>query len=610
MERLSPVASCPGFENLPRSRVVATGTQSISSGAALVAERREKSVVRALVMTGLLPAALLVICVSRYGVNVPYGDGWLMIPLIEKWQNHQLTLSDIFQQHNEHRIAIPKLIYLAFATLTNWNLRAEMFFSIALCIGTSFGLYLLLKQTVRLSRTQVLLLWCVCNIFIFSPAQAENWLWGFQLQMFIPQLCLVAALVAVSVEPCSLTRWAVGAGLTLIATLSFGNGLLLWPVLSLVMIMRRERRSLLIAWALLGAVVVALYFHHYISAPKSRPITGNWLDYPAYFLVFLGGPLVRQRMLFSAIMIGAAGLTLFGAFFIYFFRRGGQRLHRAAPWLALGSYAVASAAVAAATRVHGEPLQAADSRYLTISQHMYLALIALSVLASGTGETKNEKSFGWLTASKAPLITALVVLALIGFPVGIADMAAIQRNTTTGLAALEFSKVLDTKNLMREQLLVPKKISDPVSYAAILERFNFLGHPVRDTTQLEDAQNRPKRATMEFGETNEVLSIGDNQFQIKGWSFLRERGTPGPAVVLCYREGDQWHAFDICKTGELRRDLAERFHNREYHKAGWSKTFSRNQLPAAAEKISAWTVDPIANVVYKLPPDYILPKTN
>ena len=612
MERFSSVAARPDFENplLQRSHIAAPPPGISGNDDPVATTPREKSLARALFMAGLIPAILLVICVSKYAVNVPYGDEWLIIPLIEKWQNHQLTFADIFQQHNEHRIAIPKLIYLAFAQLTHWNLQAEMFFSIALCIGTSVGLYLLLQRTVRLPRTQVLLLWIVCNALIFSPTQAENWLWGFQLQVFIPNLCLVAALVAVSAEPGSLTRWTLAAGLTVIATFSFGNGLVLWPVLSLFMLLRRDRRTLLIGWAVLCSIVVAVYFVHYLPAPKSRPVTGNWLDYPAYFLVFLGGPLMRQRLLFSAVAIGAIAVTLFGAFFTYFVRRGGERLNRAAPWLALGSYAIASAAIAACTRVHGEPLQAADSRYITISQNIYLALIVLSFLAFEAAGREHKGFFKWLASSKVPLITGIVVLASIAFPAGITHMAVIQRNITAGLAALQFSRVLDTTELMREQLLLPDKVSEPLEYAATLERLKFFERPLLTKPQLEDAEARPKRATTEFGATDSVIPAENNRFKVKGWSFLRERGGPGSAVVLCYWQNDQWHAFDIFKTGEARRDLAARFHSRAYSKAGWSGTFSRDQLPANAETISAWTVDPISAVVYKLPPDCVLPKTN
>ena len=82
----------------------------------------------ALLFLAVVPAALIIRLISEYGVNVPFGDEWSMVRLFAKWNDHQLSVADLFRQHNEHRILFPKLIYIAFAQLTHWNLRAEMFF--------------------------------------------------------------------------------------------------------------------------------------------------------------------------------------------------------------------------------------------------------------------------------------------------------------------------------------------------------------------------------------------------------------------------------------------------------------------------------------------------
>lgn len=73
-----------------------------------------------------------------------------------------------------------------------------MFFSLLLCTLTSLGLYLLLRRTVSGSTTKHLALWVLINLFLFSPIQAENWLWGFQLQVFLSNLCLVGAIVCIT----------------------------------------------------------------------------------------------------------------------------------------------------------------------------------------------------------------------------------------------------------------------------------------------------------------------------------------------------------------------------------------------------------------------------
>src|SRR5712691_2143263 len=197
----------------------------------------------ALFLLAVIPVAIIVRLIGDYAVNVPYGDEWSLLSLFAKWNDHQLSFADLFRQHNEHRIFFPKLIYLAFAQWTNWNVRAEMFFSVLLCAGTSAGIYLLLQQTVPGTARKRLLLWALINVLIFAPVQAENWLWGFQLQVFIPTLCLVATLVLLQSDLRPAGKFA-GAGLiVVVASFSFGGGLLLWPVVGVYFILKIGRAS-------------------------------------------------------------------------------------------------------------------------------------------------------------------------------------------------------------------------------------------------------------------------------------------------------------------------------------------------------------------------------
>ena len=622
-EPLSRAFSAPPMipplpEALPQAGIEAASSALNTRGAAEIAQPisttsqsslgRERSLVRALFLAALVPAIFIVICVSKYGVNVPYGDEWLMIPFLAKDHDHQLTWADLYQQHNEHRIVIPKAVYLAFARFTHWNLHAEMYFSIALCLATSAGIYQLLRRTLQLSQTKLLLLWIACNLFIFSPTQAENWLWGFQLQMFIPNLCLVGALLALNMDRGWTTRFSIAAVATAIATFSFGNGLLLWPTGALCLLLRKERLSHVATWTALFVVIAAVYFIGYVPAPKAHPLTGGWVDYPLYFSVFLGGTLARDGFLLRSVTTGIAALTLFGFVATYFLRFNGPTLRRAAPWIAMGSYAVASAALAAWTRVHGGPAQAGDSRYITISQNLYLALLALFTLVGASTELGWSKIGDWIRSAKVPVITALIVLLLMSFPAGIAHMEVLQRFTGTGLAALQFSRTIDTRELLGRQLLLPIQIKEPTDYIATLERLGYLDNRFGTDGNLKDGEDRPVRATTEFGATNEVRSMDSHHLQMRGWAFLRDRDEAAPAVVLAVRDGARCLAFDICKTGESRRDLAERFRSRSYLTTGWSRTFSRDKLPPNAEIISAWAVDPFAAKTYKLPVDFRVPK--
>lgn len=62
------------------------------------------------VATGL-PIVFLCTLVHSFGVNVPFWDDWEMVPLFQKYDAGNLTLSDLLAQHNEHRIFFPRMTF-------------------------------------------------------------------------------------------------------------------------------------------------------------------------------------------------------------------------------------------------------------------------------------------------------------------------------------------------------------------------------------------------------------------------------------------------------------------------------------------------------------------
>jgi hypothetical protein len=330
------------LEELEFSAPTATALPEVAPDR-LRSSKRRSSILFFLV--AILPIAVLIRLISEYGVNVPYGDEWSLIPLYVKWNDHQLTFADLFRQHNEHRILFPKVIYLAFAQITHGNVRAEMFFSVLLCCLTSAGIYVLLKRTVPGGRKHFFL-WALVNLLIFAPVQAENWLWGFQLQVFIPTVCLVGSLVILGSRLRQGARLGISSLLATIATFSFGSGILLWPAIGLCLALQRENRRWLIAWGVTFLFIATLFFTGYDRQPVLGPPTGDPFDYLVYFAGFNGVALARlplQQPLLLAGIIGASAVLLYLTACLLFVKSGGRPLWASASWLALGMYAISSA---------------------------------------------------------------------------------------------------------------------------------------------------------------------------------------------------------------------------------------------------------------------------
>src|SRR5262249_49186788 len=66
--------------------------------------------------------------VIRYGRNFPKDDDFALTEMLAGKQ--PLTLSWLWAQHNEHRIAVPKLLHVALLRLTNGDFRAGTYFNL------------------------------------------------------------------------------------------------------------------------------------------------------------------------------------------------------------------------------------------------------------------------------------------------------------------------------------------------------------------------------------------------------------------------------------------------------------------------------------------------
>src|SRR5208282_5123507 len=176
------------------------------------------------------PALLPLFLILHYGVDFHFLDEWSpeIAGIFVKAHLHHLTFHDIFAQHNEHRLAIPRLFLLAINPITHWNNIGTLVAAWSIVCATSLLLWQIVRATQPKGRTVIV--WFLCNLLMFTPAQNENWLWGMGLANFSPTLLVFAAIVvAISAMPIW-ARLIICLLLASAATVSSGNGVLAWPL--------------------------------------------------------------------------------------------------------------------------------------------------------------------------------------------------------------------------------------------------------------------------------------------------------------------------------------------------------------------------------------------
>jgi hypothetical protein len=386
----------------------------------------------------VVPWLLLVFLVARYGLDAPLIDQWSFVSQLESQSTGTLTFDSLRSQHGEHRPFFPRLIMLGLAGVSGWNVRYEIAMNVLLATALFFALARLFRREISSPvGTPPVWLWALLSLLVFSLSQWENWLWGWQLQVFLNVLSVVFGIVLLTRRPFEWTHFAGAAIAGIVATYSFGNGLLFWPVglgvLALAASKGPPKRLLLGAWAVLSTVVVASYmagFHRGGSAASFQTVVTQPVGHLRYVLTFLGSPLASfsgsafpPRDTGIAALVGGLGLLLLTLAARRAIRRRPNEIDRVIPFFALAGYALFSSLIAAVSRLRFGIPQALASRYTTISSLFWIGLIGMTLLATaprapaepGVAE-KADRGGRWSLAAVAALVAASSLVSIHIFP--------------------------------------------------------------------------------------------------------------------------------------------------------------------------------------------------
>jgi hypothetical protein len=215
--------------------------------------------------------------VRSYGVNVPHFDEWEMVPVLTGEQ--PVTLKWLWSQHNEHRIFIPRLIYLALARATHDDFRAGMYFNVAALAAAAAGLVLLAARRRGTDYADAFF-----PVLILTLGQAENLYWSFQVGFVASAVLSVAVLMlCVGSVRMSFGRAMALGSCALMLPLIGGNGLALAPCVSVCVLSagwdvwtRRplDRWKAVSVWlmAVLAMALTRFYFVGY-ERPAKHPVS-------------------------------------------------------------------------------------------------------------------------------------------------------------------------------------------------------------------------------------------------------------------------------------------------------------------------------------------------
>ena len=268
--------------------------------------------------------------VARFGTDVPIWDDYAWVPTLVG--EGPLTPGWLWEQFNEHRIPLPKLILLGVCRLAGNDVRAGMAASVVVLSAISAMLVALagrLRGGARMSDA-------IFPLLLLHPGHATNLLWSNQLLQVLPTGLGAAFLIPIARRPTwpgPATAAVAGAGLTLLP-LCGGTGLSYVPALALWLLAAAwaearsghpgaGRRAAVTALAAAPSLVLsALYLHGFHAG--SHPVSpGGILDVARTAVQFLAGgvgaPASWAWPLSGVITLGLAslGLLLLGRAWVF-----------------------------------------------------------------------------------------------------------------------------------------------------------------------------------------------------------------------------------------------------------------------------------------------------
>jgi len=544
----------------------------------------------------ILPAILGLIYIKLFGVNVVFMDQWALVPLIEKLYTGTLSLSDLFAQHNEHRLFFPRIVMLILAYLTHFNTIAEMYFSWILAVITLALIFKMYLSDFG-NSTYALIKFVPIAWIMFSFRQFENILWGWQIQIYLSVLGFVASIYMLEKSEKINYNFLIAIFCGIVSTFSFMNGLIVWPVgLTFIIFSKtKNNRVLTIVWALIGLIVWSLFFYNwtkpsytpFLSFAEKNPFIGL-----TYIITNIGAPLAFEQtyaFLFGIVLVISIAIAILILIMIK-----NKLVNKNAKWLSFILFSIMTSLALTIGRSGFGVEQALSSRYVTFTSLgiVGLYLIVMNLYNKFTKNIKSPKS--------VILFWMIVSIIFVGIIAGYIEGMKIGKNELVS-RELMASNLIDYKWTDNESLKQMFPSADLVkAYAKILDRYKLnVFHSIsasNGSNQLYD-WNQLKRVQggiMWIDTINERQYIEESfanidtekeQFvRLRGWAVDDKAKDGTVKSYLIFENGNDEITIPTAKT--IRPDVAEHFGVESYIQSGWSGTIFTKDFKSQCYNIS------------------------
>ncbi|MDD2695459.1 MAG: hypothetical protein PHD58_06020 [Anaerolineales bacterium] len=367
----------------------------------------------------ILPIGNIVWLVASTGTNTLSNDYLLFAPLVDRilsggydWRHY---FADTLLMNGSQSLAVPFLLRLAAIRLAHWNVYVEIGFGLLLALAKLGLAYTVLARQASAPARRWLL--PALAALFFSTAQINAFTNGeTALEIGAIQIGMVLGIWALGRSEAHWWETSVMSLGGVIASLSGGGGLAVWPAFLLGLLMRKDRHwAGYLAWCAGLLLSIAPYAAH--GFLRHTPGTGFFALDPELWVTALGYPFANQigggfSHHTEGFWIGIGGLLFCLAGLLLIWRRGAALRQRAIPAILFIAIGALNAAQISLTR------QTLAPWYTSYTALFWVGLVGLAAVA-WPGETQPQEATSAKNQLLAPnevwsvaLLVTLVALYL------------------------------------------------------------------------------------------------------------------------------------------------------------------------------------------------------
>ncbi len=519
------------------------------------------------IMGCLITASSLQFVIDTY-VPIPFLDEWdMIINWIHKQHEAGSVFVTLFDQHNEHRFAIPRLLFIADFTLLDGKGILNLVGVWVVQALHALVLWWLIVRALSMTRWARIATAGVLLALLFSAMQLDNLAVGFQVQFvgvfFFATLFVWCLLSRVRSRRRADGRLLVGILLAMVATFTMANGLLTWIVGLLIGLRERWSWRNLALFALVAVATFWFYFTDFYLSHAQRAIHWNPLDmfqFPwplfQYTALYLGHALSPNDYNLAMTLGGIGSVTALGLLAVFLFDSNDAYFTSlAARTLTVVTIFILGTAILTSLGRSGLGLtQATEDRYVTPAIIFWITLAA----SLASLRPPNPVLAGLLRYG-AFFVVATNLLVVLSHQAGYLKANAHLKNTRLAAVSALLADVYDKQIL---SILYPRLHQLTKNNEVLANRklsfhsLNWAALPGKNLTKDFDLPLSPH--CHGYLDQAQLVESDKNGYQLRGWA-VDKATTKAADIVVLATEGHS--VVGIAFAGRPRADVRQHYPN-------------------------------------------------